>query len=245
MNADVDAFVLIYKDFKPEHVVSLYVNGVPVPEDATGTRGKGGVWRMDGTETDATVLTFTIPPGMYVDSGNDVDTLHHYNVTHSINENFNRSIDQEVDVFIVPVDIPKPKFLHTVDDLDGPTLGCRSIKDDSLLGKVIEVEVPGGEPKLAGQDLSFVYQGYLNDFDGTINKPGAEIPGNTVTVSKKPTSDEARDGFVVKVPYAPFAVTNDGWGKISYSATIDGMPASAVSDDTKVTMRIGGGTCPI
>ncbi|WP_223556521.1 hypothetical protein [Pseudomonas sp. BF-R-01] len=244
--ADVDAQVLIYEGFKTGQVVSLYVEGVAVPEDPANVRGKGGVWTMDGTETAATMLTFTIAPEIFEASGNNPATKVHYNVTHSLNENFNRSKDQEVDVFLVPVTIPKPKFLHTVTGLWGPTLGCRSIKDDSLLGKVIEVEVPGGELRLANQDLSFVYQGYANDLSTPgDNKPGPVIPGNTVTVTKRPTPDEARDGFLVKIPYAQFAVTNDGWGDLKYTALIDGQPASGGSDPTKVTMRIGGGTCPI
>ncbi|EJM87649.1 MULTISPECIES: hypothetical protein [unclassified Pseudomonas] len=244
--ADVDAKVLIYEGFKTGQVVSLYVEGVAVPEDPANTRGKGGVWTMDGTETATTMLTFTIAPEIIEASGNNPLTKVHYNVTHSLNENFNRSKDQEVDVFLVPVTIPKPKFLHTVDDLDGPTLGCISIKDDSLLGKVIEVEVPGGELKLANQELLFVYQGYVNDLSSPPdNKPGSPIPGNTVTVKKTPSTVEARDGFLVKIPYAQFAVTNDGWGDLKYTALIDGQPASGGSDPTKVTMRIGGGTCPI
>lgn len=243
---DVDAQVLIYEGFKTGQVVSLYVEGVAVPEDPANTRGKGGVWTMDGTETATTMLTFTIAPEIFETSGNNPRTKVHYNVTHSLNENFNRSKDQEVDVFLVPITIPKPKFLHTVDDLDGPTLGCRSIKEDSLLGKVIEVEVPGGEPRLANQELSFVYQGYVNDLSSPPdNKPGAPIAGNTVTVKKTPTTAEARDGFLVKIPYAPFALTDDGWGDLKYTALIDGQQASGGSDPTKVTMRISGGTCPI
>ncbi|WP_028621785.1 hypothetical protein [Pseudomonas sp. Ant30-3] len=243
--APVDATVDIYKGHEAGQVVSLFVNGVAVPADPANARGKGGVWTMDGSETDATVLAFTIEPGIFQASGNDPATLCHYNVSHTLNENLNRSQNQHVDVYIVPINLPVPKFLHTIDDLDGPTLGCRSIRDDSLLGKVIEVEVPGGEPKLANQDLEFVYQGYLNDFTGGGNDPGAEIPGNTVTVRKTPSPEEARDGFLVKVPYAQFAITNDGWGKVAYSASIDGQTISATSDPTKVTMRISGGTCAI
>ncbi|MHC8291311.1 hypothetical protein ACYZUD_31790 [Pseudomonas sp. XS1P51] len=242
--ADVDASVLIYKGHKPGQVVSLHWNGPPVPADPV--KGKGGVYTLDGSETDATILTFTIKADLITAGGNDVDLLVHYNVEHPLNENFNRSQDAIVDVHIVAAVIPKPTFMHTVGGINGPTLYCLSMRKDSFSNWVIEVQVPGGENQLADQDLEFVYQGYLNDTSDPVDdKPGAAIPGNTVTVLKTPSAVEARDGFVVQVPYAPFAITDNGWGQISYTAKIDGQPASTESDMTKVTMRIAGGTCPL
>lgn len=238
--AEVDAFVPIYTGHAAGHVVTLHWQGVDVPADPV--KGKGGVYTLDGSEDDTTVLRFTIKPEFIRLGGNDIDLLAHYNVEHTVNENFNRSLNREVDVHVVDAVIPKPVFQHTVDGIDGPTLYCSAIRRDTLNNPVIEVEIPGGELQLANQDLKFVYQGYSIAAD---NCPGPVIPGNTVTVNKKPTPDEAQDGFIVQIPYHQFSVTNNGWGEITYQAQLDGQPATGESDKTKVTMRIGGATCPI
>lgn len=244
--ADVDASVLIHEGFKVGDIVRIYWNGVAIPADPSGTKGKGGVWTVDGTDTAATVLRFTIDPALIRAGGNDADLLVHQVIDHILNENLAVSEFQEVDVRVIATVLPVPEALHTGDDPDdGPTIHCGSIKDDSLIGKVIEVKIPGGESKLANQEISFVYQGFYNVLDDGNNKPGTEISGNTTTVTKRPTQDEADTGFVVKLPYSGVVdVTKDGWCTISYTALIDGHTESAVSATTRVMVQVGGGTCP-
>lgn len=209
-----------------------------VPEDNTA-RGQGGLWRVQTGDTAATVMEFSIPWDI-IDTGGNADALPvHYTVGHDLNGNIDTSVSKEVEVFIRNGTVPDPRFLHLHTTFPN-RLVCSSIRQDSILGAVMEVAVPGGEPQLANQPLTFTYQGYEDDA-GTV-----PIVGNTVDVTFTPSLQDAAAGFVVKIPYEQFRVTRSAWGDITYKAIIDGFETPSNRHLVRVHMLLGSGdTCTI
>lgn len=228
---------LIYENFKVDDVVQLYWKGVAVPEDSSA-RGQGGVWKVEAGDTDATVMEFTVPWAIIEAGGNLKELPVYYTVAHAMNGNVATSVSKNVEVLIRDGAVPAPVFLNLHPTLN--RLVCSSIRLDALRAPVIEVAVPGGEPQLADQELTFTYQGYSEE-TGT-----SPIPGNTHDVKYTPTTQEASAGFIVRIPYEPFRVTKSAWGAISYEAIIDGFETPSSRHLVRVHMVLGSGdTCAI
>lgn len=231
------AAVRIYDNYKAGDVVQLYWKGVPVPEATLPATG--GVYRVLGTEPADFMIPFTIPWAI-IDAGGNGDKLPvHYDIAHNLNGNKDTSRPQEVNVLIRDGVVPMVEFQHLDPDFTD-WLNCQSLREDTVKGTVVEVLVQGGEPQLANQEIIFTYQGY-RDSSGTIEKPGTKFE-----VPYTPTTQEAVDGFIVKIPYEPFRVTESDWGTISYVATVDGFPVPSARHLVRVFMDLGGGaTCKI
>ncbi|EJM81190.1 hypothetical protein PMI34_05241 [Pseudomonas sp. GM74] len=231
---DVDVSVVIYEGAKDKDEAQLFWKGVPVPE------ANGGIFKVVGTPVPPARITWTIDWSVVADGKNGKKLPVHYEITHpDVNENKDISPNQIVDVEIVPGVVPEAKFQNLDPDFTD-WLNCGSLRQDAVKGTVVEVLVAGGEPQLADQDLVFKYQGYT-DNAGTVK------PGTDLEVPYKPTAQEAADGFIVKIPYAPVLATENAWGDISYTAVIDGRPVPSVPHLVRVYLIDpgDGGTCKI
>ena len=229
----VEVSVVVYDGAKNNDEVQLRWKGVPVSD------ADGGVHIVVGTPVPPDTITFDVAWSVIEAGGNGNPIEVDYVITHpDINENADIAPPQDVDVFITNVVLPEVKFLHLYPAPED-FLNCGSRRLDPVLGVVLEVLVAGGEPRLADQELTFTYQGY-SDSSGT------EAPGTFLEVKYTPTAQEAAAGFVVKIPYEPFRVTLNGWGRISYSAMIDGRPTPSDYHQVRVYMvdSGGGGSCP-
>lgn len=209
-----------------------------MPEDSSA-RGQGGVWKVEAGDTDATVMAFTVPWTIIEAGGNLKELPVYYTVAHDMNDNVATSVSKNVEVLIRDGAVPAPLFLNLHPTFPN-RLVCSSIRLDALRAPVIEVTVPGGEPQLAGQELTFTYQGYSEETGTT------PIDENTLDVKYTPTAQDATAGFIVKIPYEPFRVTRSAWGAISYKAIIDGFETPSSRHLVRVHMVLGSGdTCAI
>jgi len=163
-----------------------------------------------------------------------------YVIRHPLNDNVDISEPQQVDVEIQVDTVPDPAFLH-LDPNYTDWLNCKALRLDPIKGVVVEVHVPGGEPALANQKLIFTYQGYIDDEGATIK------PGTLEEVPHTPTDQEAADGFIVKIPYAPLLATFNAWGGVRYTAVINGRDVPSKEHLVKVYLVNpgDGGTCPL
>jgi hypothetical protein len=229
---DVDVSVDMYDGAKEGEVVQLKWKGVPVSE------ADGGVYNVPATPPAR--ITWAVKWSVVADGGNGNPIPVNYEIGHpDVNDNKDISLDQDVDVLIVPGVVPKAEFQNL--DPDFPDwLNCGSLRQDAVKGTVVEVRIEGGEPQLADQDLVFKYQGYT-DNAGTVK------PGTDLDIPYKPTAQEAADGFIVKIPYAPVLATENGWGDIRYIADIDGRPVPSAPHLVRVYLIDpgDGGTCKI
>lgn len=227
----VSVKVPVFDGVKDKDVATLIWKGVEV------TEAQGGVIKLNGTETGDLVWTVE---WAVVDAGGNGKTLPvSYKLTNpDVNANEEYSLPRDVDVLIRPGVAPKVEFQHM--DPDFPELlNCQSLRADSVLVKCAEALVAGGEPQLEGQTLACTYQGYT-DSGGTTEKPNTK---REFTYS--PTPQEVDNGFIIKVRYQELLATGSAWGRISYTADIDGRPVTS-SHLVKVLMEGGTGTpCPI
>ncbi|RMQ49511.1 hypothetical protein ALQ04_03457 [Pseudomonas cichorii] len=222
---DADASVELYKQSKADDVMQLYWKGVAVP---------GGVYNVTGSEAADFVVDFVIPWASIEAGGNDPALPVHYTIAHpSVNANVDTSGPQPVEVLVLEHKIPVPAFQHL---FDGATdwINCDSLRLITGQGWNAEVLIPGGEPQLAGQELSFKYIGWA-DNGGT-----TAIPNNEHDFKYTPSLQETVDGFIVLVPYAPLLETYNRWGSIEYSAVIDGFPATSGRHLVRVFMQLTG-----
>ncbi|UDI94362.1 hypothetical protein [Pseudomonas sp. IAC-BECa141] len=223
---DVDVTVAAYLGIKDKDIATLIWNGVEV------TDAEGGVLQLDGTETD---LDWTIDWSVVDAGGNGTEVPVTYKVTNpDVNDNEERSLPRDVDVFIRPGSVPQATFQHL--DPDFGYLNCPSLQSHPELIKCIEVFIPGGEPQLEGQTLTFTYQGYSDSAGNT------EIPGNNDKITYKPDSSDVQNGFTIRFPYQQFLDTGNAWGAVSYEAVIDGRPTPSVRHLVRVLMRHGDAT---
>ncbi|MDI2146030.1 MULTISPECIES: hypothetical protein [unclassified Pseudomonas] len=223
---DVEVTVAAFPGIKDKDIATLIWNGVEV------TDAEGGVLTLDGTETD---LDWTIDWSVVDAGGNGTDVQVTYKVTNpDVNDNEERSLPQDVDVFIRPGSVPQAKFQHL--DPDFEYLNCPSLRSHPVLVKCIEVFVPAGEPQLEGQTLTFTYQGYSDSAGSTV------IPNNKEEVTYKPDSSDVQNGFTISFPYQKFLDTGNAWGAVSYSAVIDGRPTPSERHLVRVLMRNGDTT---
>lgn len=230
----VDVTVPVFTAIKDGDIMTLIWKGVEV------TRAQGGVIDLDGTETGN--LAFEVLWEVVDTAGNGNPLPVSYKITNpAINDNNINSLPQDVDVLIRAGVVPDPKFQHLDPDFDPiKWFSCPSLRNDPVLIKVAEVLVPGGEPQLANQELTFVYQGYTEE-TGTDEKLGTKLE-----VKYTPTAQEAQDGFIVKIPYQPLFATESAWGAVTYEAIIDGRPTSAQRDLVRVHMKAANGSlCPL
>ncbi|MBY8933101.1 hypothetical protein [Pseudomonas fluorescens] len=220
----------LYTGAKENDQIQLYWKGEPVSEE------DGGVVKI-GTPLPAD-LRFTVLWSVFDDAGNGNPIKTHYVISHLVNDNVDVSLATDVDVLIRPGVVPVVRFQHL--DEDFGLLNCRSLRPDTVAGTVVEVLVLGGEPQLEGQELTFTYQGYIDN--GSTIKPGTEAK-----VKHIPTSQEAAAGFIVRIPYDPAVLaTENAWGGIIYSAVIDGHDTPSVEHVVRVYMKDpGGGPCPL
>jgi hypothetical protein len=223
---DVEVTVAAYPGIKDKDIATLIWNGVEV------TDAEGGVLELNGTET---TLEWTIKWDPVDAGGNGTEIKVSYKVTNpDVNDNVERSLPQDVDVFIRPGSVPQATFQHL--DPDFGYLNCTSLRNHPVLVKCIEVFIPGGEPQLQDQDLTFTYQGYSDSAGGTV------IPNNKEEVSYKPNSSDVQNGFTISFPYQEFLNTGNAWGGVSYSAVIDGRPTPSLRHLVRVFMRNGDTT---
>lgn len=226
----------IYPSPKENDEVQLHWKGVPVSE------ADGGVIKI-GTTAPASLI-FNVEWSVIDAAGNGNPILAHYVISHpTVNDNVDISRPTEVDVFIRPGAVPKQEFQHLDPDAPSPYLNCGSLRTDGVKGTVVEVLVAGGEDQLADQELTFIYQGYT-DAAGALPKANTKEE-----VKFTPTSREAADGFIVKIPYDPaIKTTENAWGDVTYSAVIDGHNTLSGRHLVRVYMADPsnpGGTCPL
>lgn len=225
----------IYSSPKENDEIQLYWKGEPVSE------ADGGVIKI-GT-TPPTSLTFNVAWSVIDAASNGNPILAHYVISHDVNDNVDISLPRNVDVYIRPGTVPKQEFQHLDPDASSPFLNCGSLRTDAVKGTVVEVLVLGGEDQLADQELTFIYQGY-SDAAGATTKLGTKEE-----VKYRPTSQEAADGFIVKIPYDPaIKTTENAWGDVTYSAVIDGRDTPSGRHLVRVYVADPsnpGGTCPL
>lgn len=224
---DVSATAAIYPNVGDDQYAQLYWNGV----EATDVRVP-----LDSTSTE---IAFTIPWEVVKDGGNGAAIPVSYLVGHTLNENVYHSGPREVDVSGIPIVLPEPAFQNL--DATFDVLNCPSLRVHS--GALhAEIKVPGGDSRLAGKELTFIYQGW-SDASGTI-----QIPGTDDSFTYTPNDDEARDGFTVLLPYeSALRETRQAWGSIHFTVDIDGAPA-APSERHLVDVEVerpGGLACQI
>nr|WP_315447113.1 hypothetical protein [uncultured Pseudomonas sp.] len=225
----------IYPSPKENDEIQLHWKGVPVSE------ADGGVIKI-GTTPPAN-LTFNVAWSVIDAAGNGNPILAHYVISHDVNDNVDISLPRNVDVLIRPGTVPKQEFQHLDPDAPSPYLNCGSLRTDAVKGTVVEVLVLGGEAQLADQELTFIYQGYT-DAEGANPKAGTKEE-----VKYTPTSQDAVDGFIVKIPYDPaIKTTENAWGDVTYSAVIDGRITPSGRHLVRVYVADPsnpGGTCPL
>lgn len=230
---DATASVELYGASKAGDVVQLYWNGKIVTP--------GGEYRVLGTESPTFKIPFTVPWSLIDAEGNSDALPVHYTVAHpSINDNIITSGAKLVRVRVSTITVPKPMFLFPdlEEDPAGNWFNCSSVRQNSSGVRVIMVEVPGGEPKLANQPLNFTYQGW-EDSAGTVPVPGNEYP-----FTFTPTDEQANNGFVVEIPYDPWFLTTDlRYCSISYTAQVDGFPVQSERHLGTFWMASAGQTC--
>lgn len=224
---DVSATAAIYPNVGDDQYAQLYWNGV----EATGVRVE-----LDSASTE---IAFTIPWEVVKDGGNGAAIPVSYLVGHTLNENVYHSGPREVDVSGIRIVLPEPAFQNldpTFDVLNCPSL---RVRNGALHA---EIKVPGGDSRLAGKELTFIYQGW-SDSVGSI-----AIPGTDHSFTYTPNDDEVRDGFTVLLPYeSALRETRQAWGSIHFTVDMDdvpGAPSERHLVDVEV-QRPGGLACPI
>lgn len=230
---DATASVVIYDNYKADDVVQLYWAGTEVP-DSGDPSIPGGTYVVTGSEAADFLIEFSIPWAIIDAAGNSNALPVHYSIAHpSVNDAVVYSGDQLVEVVVKTVTLPIVQFLHLDPDYD--LLNCASLVPHSTFGRAAEISVAGGEPQLAAQELTF-------NFEGTPAAGGATI---THSFTFTPTTEQANNGFSVFLPYDPPLITlRDGVGSISYTATIDGLPATSDSHEVDVWMGRAGTGAP-
>lgn len=224
---DVTATADIYPNVGDDQYAQLYWNGV----EATDVRVE-----LDSASTE---IAFTIPWEVVKDGGNGAAIPVSYLVGHTLNENVYHSGPREVDVSGIRIVLPEPAFLNLDSTFD--VLNCPSLRvhNGALYA---EIEVPGGDLRLAGKELTFIYQGW-SDESGAV-----AIPGTSDSFTYTPNEDEARDGFIVRLPYeSALRETRQAWGSIHFTVDLDGAPA-APSERHLVDVEVqrpGGLACQI
>lgn len=233
-NQPATASVDLYGLSKAGDVVRLYWNTKPVPDP-------GGEYRVLGTEPPTFKIPFTIPWALIEAEGNSDALPVHYTVAHpATNPNVITSGAKSVRVMVSKIAVPESKFQFPdlEEDPSGNWFNCSSVQLDNVGQRVIVVAVAGGEPKLADQQLAFTYQGW-SDEAGTI-----PVPGNEYKFTFTPTAEQARNGFVVNIPYDPwFLTTVLRHGSIDYTAIIDGFPVRSERHLGAFWMASAGQTC--
>ncbi|PSS46714.1 hypothetical protein [Pseudomonas sp. BBP2017] len=226
------ASVDLYGLSKAGDIVQLYWNGKPVP-------APDGEYRVVGTEPPTFKIPFTIPWELIDTEGNSDALPVHYTVAHpATNGNIITSGAKPVRVRVSQITVPKPEFLNPDEDFGSDWFNCGSLRQNQAGVWGMFIQVPGGEPKLANQELAFTYQGWA-DAAGT-----TPVPGNEYKFTFTPTIEEANNGFVVHVPYDPWFLTTDlRYGSIVYEAEINGFPVLGKSIVVTFWMSSAGQTC--
>ncbi len=204
-NQNVEATAAIYPNVADGQFAQLWWNG------------KDTGLKVD-LDSNSTEIAFTIPWDIVKDGGNGDAIPVHYAVGHALNENVYLSGPQPVDVSGIEIVLPEPTFQHL--DPKYNVLNCPSLQvhDGALYA---EIQVPGGDMRLADKPLTFIYQGWTDD-TGTI-----PIDGTSHTFSYTPNEDEVRDGFTVLLPYeTALRDTLQAWGSIHFTVDIDGVPGA-------------------
>jgi hypothetical protein len=207
---------------------------------------EGGVVELDGSETDDTVLEFTIPGAYIAAGGNNKQTRVEYIVSHDQNATVARSNTQHVEVYVDAIPMPQPDFAITGDAGDGPELYCGSLKHNADLGTMaVEVKFPA-KADLANTKITFHVQGYENTNDGSGNAPGLVLPDAADSVEKTPSEAEATAGFSVFFTYHVFEKIKNGWCEVSCTAVQQGYVTPSGPRLFRVGMeRPGGDFCAI
>jgi hypothetical protein len=231
-----NAYADIYKGHKNGDVVQLIYHGVAVDE------ADGGVIKLDGSETDDTVLQFRIPGAYIVAGANNKQTRVEYIVSHDQNATVARSSTQHVEVYVNEFPMPQPDFAITGEAGDGPELHCGSLKYNADLGTMaVEVKFPANAD-LKDTQIIFHVMGYENaQGGGGNNEPGLRLPGAVDTVTKTPSAAEAAAGFSVFFTYHVFEKIKNGWCEILCSAVQEGYDTTSDPRLFRVGMELAGG----
>ncbi|MDD2046559.1 hypothetical protein [Pseudomonas putida] len=231
-NQPATASVELYGRSKAGDLVQLYWNGKVVPTP-------GGEYRVLGTEPPDFKISFTIPWSLIDEEGNSDALPVHYTVAHpAISDNIITSGVKPVRVRVSQIMVPKPEFLNPDEDFGADWFNCGSLRRNQAGVWGMFIQVPGGEPKLANQELAFTYQGWMDAGGST------PVPGNEYKFTFTPTIEEANNGFVVHVPYDPWFLTTElRYGSIVYEAEVNGFPVLGKSDVVTFWMSSAGQTC--
>lgn len=232
-NKPVNATALIFSGRREGagQYVQLYWNGMAVP---------GARYDVLGSERDDFMMPFDIPWEI-IDAAGNGDIPCHCVARHALNDNELSSAATIVDVQGVPIVVPKPAFQNL--DLSFPPdeiLNCPAlqVKDGAL---VAEIQVPGGDARLANSLLTFVYQGW-SDEAGTV-----PIEGTSDSFEYTPDENEAENGFTVYLPYeTALKETRQAFGSIHYKVKVDGVDVDSPRHLIIVELfRAGGFFCEI
>ncbi|MHC2147876.1 hypothetical protein [Pseudomonas sp. 210_17 TE3656] len=231
-NQPVNATALIFSGRRMKgQYVELYWNGIAVP---------GARYDVLGSERDDFRMPFVIPWEVFDAAGNG-DIPCHCVVRHDLNDNELSSAATIVNVQGVPIVVPKPAFQNL--DLSFPPdeiLNCPAlqVKDGAL---VAEIQVPGGDARLANNLLTFVYQGW-SDEAGTV-----PIEGTSDSFEYTPDKNQAENGFTVYLPYeTALKATRQAFGSIHYKVKVDGVDVDSPRHLVIVELfRAGGFFCEI
>lgn len=221
----------IYTPNAAGETVRLYWNGAAVGD------ADGGLYTVAAGDTE---ITFTVPWTVVEASGNHVALPVQYKIQ-NVNGNENPSLIQDVDVYILPVNLNDPVILHLYSD-GGPLdyINCSSLREIPTGGRGAIVSVPGGTPLEQGHVLTFAWTGERQ----TDPNPG---PVPDFTFDKTLSGNEHIDGFNVYLPFdAALEPILDGLGSIVYTVEIAGRPETSGAHEVIVVVRNGeGDLCPI
>jgi len=224
--------MLIFKGHKKGNEIEFHYHGFPLPT----------VLKLDGTETDDTVLEVELPPDYIADGGNNKQMRVGYTVYHpDVNETIAVAVDQHVDVYVDEIPMPQPNFKVTGDpgNGDGETVYCDSLVRDPNTNQVAVEVVFAPDAKFADKKISFSIQGYENVFDAGNNKPGNTIDGAFARVEKTPTAAEAAAGFSVFFEHTVFGTIFNGWCELTCASIQDGYYTRSLPLQFRVTMNHG------
>lgn len=233
------AFVKIHKDHKVGEKAHFVFHGVEVEE------AEGGVFTVDASHDDDTVMSFDLPSDFIKGGGNNKQARAEYYLTHSLNSTVIRSNVQYVEAYINPIAMAQADFAITGDAGDGPELYCGSLKHNGDLGTMAVEATFAGGAEFANSTIKFHVQGFENaqDPDGN-NVPGLVIPDALDTVEiTLDASGSAESAFFT---YHVFEKIKNGWCEITTSTKQNGYSTPSEPRLFRVGMeRPGGAFCPI
>lgn len=228
------AFIKIYKGHKIDDEIEAHYHGVPLPV----------ILKLDGTETDETILEVSIPADYIASGGNNKQARVGYTVYHpGVNETTSLARDQLVDVYVNEIPMPPPSFAVIGDpgNGDGDTVYCDSLVRHPDTNAVVVEATFTPDAKFVGKEITFLIRGYENVDVGGANKPGLAIPKAIETVVVTMPANVGDPGWKAYFPHEVFQTIFNGWCEITCSTEQDGYRTPSDPQLFRVTMDYGDG----